>query len=120
MSSPHLHTYLLRCPRPRLLRPTLAGRAGTEPAARVFDVAQYDEVLRCDAEDGGAFRAVTIFRNKAAPSDVVIWFNDTEQYEGLSGGYTFNGTWLRDADGDAIQWRPQPTAPPRESQQWWV
>ena len=27
-------------------------------------------------------------------------------YEGLDGGYTFDGRALRDADGDPVLWRP--------------
>ena len=61
-------------------------------------------------QDGGAFRTATILRSKAVPSDVVIWFDGGEVYEGLDGGYTFDGAVLRDPDSDAIKWRPRSPA----------
>jgi hypothetical protein len=76
----------------------------------VFDKTQYTAVLDCEVEEAGAFRAATIFRSKASPSDVVIWYCGSQHYEGLSGGYTLNGTSLRDPDGDAVEWRPQGVA----------
>ena len=38
-------------------------------------------------------------------SNVVIWFDGSEHYGGLSGGYRFDGASLRDPDGDTIAWR---------------
>ena len=59
-------------------------------------------------QDGGTFRTATILRSKAVPSNVVIWFDGSEAYEGLDGGYTYDGAVLRDPDSDAIKWRPRP------------
>ena len=53
----------------------------------------------------GTFHAATILRSKVSPMDVVIWFDGSEHYEGLSGGYRFDGASLRDPDGDTIAWR---------------
>ena len=67
---------------------------------------QYDAVLQCEVEEHDrTFLAATILRSKASPSDVVIWFDGSTQYEGLDGGYTFDGTVLRDSDGEVIEWR---------------
>ena len=78
----------------------------------MFDLAQHVELLHCKVEDGDTFRAATIFRSKVSPRDVVIWYDGSKEYEGLSGGYTFDSPALRDADGGAIRWRlktePQP------------
>ena len=74
------------------------------------DKAHYSIVRDCEVEEAGAFHPATIFRSKALPSNVVISFDGTREYEGLDGGYTFDGTSLQDPDGDAVEWRPQQVA----------
>ena len=75
--------------RPRRVAPRAAPtRGGQQQAAsdagRVFERRNYDELLRCEVQDGGtSFRAATILRSKASPSDVVIWFDGSDAYEGL-------------------------------------
>ena len=95
--------------RPRRVAPRAAPTRGGQQAAgagRVFERRNYDELLRCEVQDGGtSFRAATILRSKASPSDVVIWFDGSDAYEGLDGGYRYDGAVLRDPDGDAIEWR---------------
>ena len=95
--------------RPRRVAPRAAPTRDGQQAAgagRVFERRNYDELLRCEVQDGGtSFRAATILRSKASPSDVVIWFDGSDAYEGLDGGYRYDGAVLRDADGDAIEWR---------------
>ena len=67
-------------------------------------------MLHCEVDDNGTFHTATILRSKVSPMDVVIWFDGSEQYEGLGGGYTFDGASLRDPDGDAITWRHRQVA----------
>ena len=62
-------------------------------------------MLHCEVDDNGTFHTATILRSKVSPMDVVIWFDSSEQYEGLGGGYRFDGALLHDPDGDVIAWR---------------
>ena len=62
-------------------------------------------MLHCEVDDNGTFHTATILRSKVSPMDVVIWFDGSEQYEGLGGGYRFDGALLHDPDGDVIAWR---------------
>ena len=99
--------------RPRRIAPRPAPTRGGQAAAssgRLFERRNYDELLQCEVQDGGAFRTATILRSKAVPSDVVIWFDGSDVYEGLNGGYTYDGAVLRDPDSDAIKWRPRSPA----------
>ena len=68
---------------------------------REFRVADFQTIMNCEVEDGGTMRPATILRSLLSPADVVIWYGGTE-YEGLDGGYTFEGGKLRDSDGDTI------------------
>ena len=49
----------------------------------------------------------TILRSHANPRDVVLWYG-SDVYEGLDGGYTFDGAVLRDPDGDVIEFSAEP------------
>ena len=73
----------------------------------LIDPAQYTTVIRCSLDDNGTRRIATILRSRVIPQDVVIWYG-SDVYEGLDGGYTFDGTALRDPDGDNIEFWAEP------------
>ena len=64
-------------------------------------------MIRCSLDDDCTRRIATILRSHAVPQDVVIWYGGDE-YEGLDGGYTFDGTPLRDPDGENIAFSAEP------------
>ena len=45
--------------------------------------------------------AVVLYRHKST-SDVVLWYGG-QNYEGLTGGYTFDGAVLRDGDKQELR-----------------
>ena len=83
--------------------------ATSEPLAQVvlIDPAKYTTVVRCSLDDNGARRIATILRSRVIPQDVVIWYG-SDVYEGLDGGYRFDGIALRDPDGDTIAFSAEP------------
>ena len=107
---PHMHPRHPAHPPSHAPPHALPGQPRVAAAAdRTVDTAHYDTVQRCEVEEDGVFLAATILRSRASPRDVVIWYDGGQQHEGLDGGYTFDGTWLRDPDGDAIEWRQHVT-----------
>ena len=70
-----------------------------------------------EVQDGDdTYRAANIYQNKRDPSRYVLHFDNTNDYEGLSGPkYTWNGTLLTDGDNDHVEHRCNP--PPQQEQQ---
>jgi len=58
-------------------------------------------------EEDGTWRRATFYRRKNS-EDVVMWFGDTDEYEGMAGGYRLTEGVLQDADGDTIIYRAAP------------
>ena len=64
-------------------------------------------MIRRSLDDNGTRRIATILRSCAIPLDVVI-SHGSDIHEGLDGCYTFDGTVLRDPDGDNIEFSAEP------------
>ena len=70
-----------------------------------FNDKEHDKVIEVLVNDDDAgWRHSTIFQHKESKG-YVLWFNGTEEYEGLGGTYTYASGVLRDPDGDQLECR---------------
>ena len=73
-------------------------------AVGAFVDKEHDKVIEVLVNDSAGWRHSTIFQNKETKG-YVLWFNGTDEYEGIGGTYTYASGVLRDPDGDQLECR---------------
>ena len=82
------------------------------PDVGSFTDADHDKIVELLVEDDGVWRHATIFQHKESRGHV-LWFNGTEEYEGIGGTYQYANGTLADSGGEEVKskrlrwWRRQ-------------
>ena len=87
---------------PKRARPAASKKRGRTAPPR-FETNDFDSGTAVQVqEEDESWRECTVYRSKKTDGGVVLWFPETDEYEGLEGNYSVCGDVIKDGDGDPI------------------